>query len=237
RQAKPTIFINLTTGTTASPFWVFYADSIWRSGNDHSFVKGPGSWRQRWITYRDAQTFQNIVERGPLFPLNSLMLHGIIYAREAKHLTDDPGNDFADEVHSYFGTGTQLQELYITPSLLTKDNWDTLATAAKWSRAHASTLVDTHWIGGDPAKGEVYGWAATGAHESILTLRNPTDHAQSYTLNPAKTFDLHAATLTLRSVWQDTRHPAIPSQTTASTKPLTVALAPFQVITFEVKQK
>ncbi|WP_353065581.1 hypothetical protein RBB77_05990 [Tunturibacter psychrotolerans] len=39
-------------------------------------------------------------------PLNSLMLHGIVYAKQAKYLTTDPGNDFADEVHSYFGTGT-----------------------------------------------------------------------------------------------------------------------------------
>ena len=31
----------------------------------------------------------------------------------------DPGNDFPNEVRSYFGTGTQLQEMYITPSLLT----------------------------------------------------------------------------------------------------------------------
>ncbi len=74
---------------------------------------------QRWITYRDAQTYKNIVERGPLFPLNSLMLHGIIYAKQAKDLMNDPKHEFADEVHSYFGSGTQLQEMYITPDLLT----------------------------------------------------------------------------------------------------------------------
>ena len=27
----------------------------------------------------------------------------------------DPGDDFGNEVRSYFGTGTQLQEMYITP--------------------------------------------------------------------------------------------------------------------------
>lgn len=52
------------------------------------------------------------------------MLHGIIYAREADELATDPGHDFADEVHSYFGGGTELQELYITPSLLTSADWD-----------------------------------------------------------------------------------------------------------------
>jgi hypothetical protein len=99
-----------------------------------------------------------VVEEGPLFPLNSLMLHGMIFARDAERLGNDPGHDFPDEVHSYFGTGTELQEMYITPSLLSPQDWDVLAEAAKWSRANAEVLKDTHWIGGDPARLEVYGW-------------------------------------------------------------------------------
>jgi hypothetical protein len=34
RSANPNLFINLTTGTNASPSWLFYADSIWRQGDD-----------------------------------------------------------------------------------------------------------------------------------------------------------------------------------------------------------
>jgi len=34
-------------------------------------------------------------------------------------------------------------------------DWDALAEAAQWSRSNADVLVDTHWIGGDPAKGEI----------------------------------------------------------------------------------
>ncbi|HEX5354047.1 MAG TPA: enterotoxin, partial [Rhodanobacteraceae bacterium] len=73
RADKPDTFINLTTGTWASPFWLRYADSIWRGGYDHNFA-GVGPKREQWITYRDEQTYRNIVEKGPLFPLNSLML-------------------------------------------------------------------------------------------------------------------------------------------------------------------
>ena len=118
RAVKPDIFINLTTGTWPSPFWLIYADSIWRGGEDDDTV-GVGTIRERWITYRDAQTYHGIVQNGPLFPLSSLMLHGMIYAKYRKQLDSDPGNDFRNEVRSYFGTGTQLQEMYITPSLLT----------------------------------------------------------------------------------------------------------------------
>jgi hypothetical protein len=189
RALKPDIFVNLTTGTYPSPFWLRYADSIWRGGEDHSFA-GVGPWREKWITYRDAKTYAGIVRQGPLYPLNSLMLHGIIYARQAEHLGDDPENVFVHEVHDYFGEGTQLQEMYITHSLLTETDWDVLAEAAKWSRQNAATLADTHWIGGDPGKLEIYGWAAWSPEKGILTLRNPSDRPQSISLDVGRAFEL-----------------------------------------------
>jgi hypothetical protein len=245
RQASPSIFINLTTGTRPSPFWLRYADSIWRGGEDHAFIDTPnwqdldnppadaaGSWRQRWITYRDAQTYKNIVLDGALYPLNSLMLHGILYASQAQHLSTDPGNDFAAEVHSYFGSGTQLQEMYITPALLSPHNWDDLAEAALWSRANASILRDTHWIGGDPAQLQPYGWAAWNANHGILTLRNPSRSPQSITLDIASAFELPPSALqsyTAHSPWKaDAAQP--PLQLIAG-HAHTFDLGPFQVLT------
>jgi hypothetical protein len=189
REEKPDLFVNLTTGTSPSPFWLLYADSIWRGGDDHSFA-GVGSWREQWITYRDAQTYRNVVQAGPLFPLNSLMLHGLIYARQAEHLDSDPEDDFKNEVHSYFGSGTQLQELYISHALLSKRIWDTLAEAANWSRRNAEVLRDTHWVGGDPGKLEVYGWGAWSPAKAILTLRNPSDQIQSISIDVGQAFEL-----------------------------------------------
>lgn len=189
RRARPDLFVNLTTGTYPSPFWLRYADSTWRGGYDTSFA-GVGSDRQQWITYRDGATHRNVVERGPLYPLNSLMLHGIVYASHARKLETDPNHDFAAGVRAYFGTGTQLQEMYITHYLLTENNWDVLAEAARWARRRASTLVDTHWVGGDPLHGEAYGHASWSRENAILTLRNPSDKPQSLRLDPAEAFDL-----------------------------------------------
>ena len=93
RAEKPGIFMNLSTGTYPSPFWLFYSDTIWRGGDDHDFA-GVGSQRQRWITYRDEQTYRNVVQTGPLFPLNSLMLHGMIFAQQAEDLGTDPHRRF-----------------------------------------------------------------------------------------------------------------------------------------------
>jgi hypothetical protein len=234
RQIKPDLFINLTTGTWPSPFWLFYADSIWRGGDDTDFA-GVGSDRERWITYRDADTYDRVVKAGRLFPLNSLMLHGIVFAQKAPHLSSDPGGDFRNEVRSYFGSGTQLQELYITPSLLTEADWDALAEAAKWSRNNQSTLVDTHWVGGDPRWLEVYGWAAWSPQKAILTLRNPNSAAQEYTVDIGSAFELPADAVqqySAHSPWQeDASQLAIELE---AGHPHTFHLAPFQVLTLEV---
>jgi len=233
RKLKPDLYINLTTGTYPSPFWLFYADSIWRGGDDTEFA-GVGPSRERWITYRDADTYDEIVKAGRLFPLNSLMLHGIVYAQKAPHLSTDPGGDFRNEVRSYFGSGTQLQELYITPSLLTNANWDDLAEAAKWSRRNAETLKDTHWIGGDPRWLSVYGWAAWSAQKGILTLRNPSDKAQTSSVDIAQAFELPANApqhYSAHSPWSaDTAQPSIDL---VAGQPFTFHLAPFQVLTLE----
>lgn len=237
RRVKPDIYINLTTGTYASPYWLFYADSIWRGGDD-SQLAGVGTKRERWITYRDAATYAHVVAAGPLFPLNSLMLHGIIYARDNEWLNSDPGNDFANEVHSYFGTGTQLQELYLTPSLLTQANWDTLAEAAKWSRQNAAVLEDTHWVGGDPAWLAVYGWASWTPKKAILVLRNPSDRPQAIDIDLAKVFELPPDAphnYSAKSPWR------ADAQTTPlilnADVPHRFELAPFQVLTLDMQPK
>ena len=240
RAKKPDLYVNLTTGTYPSPFWLLYADSIWRGGDDHSFA-GVGSNRQRWITYRDSQTYRWVVEDGPLFPLNSLMLHGLIYARYAERLSSDPQHDFSDEVHSYFGTGTQLQEMYITPSLLSSSDWDVLAEAARWSRANAQTLKDTHWIGGDPSKLEVYGWAAwsgvTKNEKGIITLRNPSDHPQDFTARVADLLELPpgaASSVSASSPWTKTNASGTTPFTISADEMHTFHLQPFEVLTLEL---
>jgi hypothetical protein len=233
RAVKPDLFINLTTGTYPSPFWLMEADSIWRGGEDHGFA-GVGSERERWMTYRDMEVYEGVVQRGSLFPLNSLMLHGIIYGQYAHHLDTDPGGDFRKEVRDYFATGTGLQEMYITPSLLTPQNWDDLAEAAKWSRRNADVLVDTHWIGGNPGWLNVYGWASWTPGKGIVTLRNPSDRAQEFTLDLASAFELPAGAprrYRAHSPWAgDARTPSIEL---VAGRPHTLRLQPFEVLTLE----
>ena len=120
-------------------------------------------------------------------------------------------------------------------SLLSAADWDVLAEAAKWSRDNVQTLKDSHWIGGDPARLEVYGWASWSAEKAIVTLRNPSDQPQDFTASLATILELPAGfarAYAARSPWKNdnTAHILqIPAQQSH-----TFRLRPFQVQTLEL---
>jgi hypothetical protein len=232
RAISPNVFINQSTGTWPSPFWLLKVDSIWRGGEDHDF-SGVGSDRERWMTYRDAEAFKNVVCRSPLFPINSLMVHGVIYAAHAEGLESDPGADFTNEVRSYFGNGAQLQELYLSPELLTAQNWDVLAQAARWSRSNAATLCDTHWIGGDPGKLMVYGWAAWSPQKGIITLRNPSDKPSKFLIEVEKLFELPGNAPRSYAISSPFPGAGVPLGQLRANDPVSIELPPFGVIVLE----
>jgi len=212
RRLRPDVYLSITTGTWPSPFWLFYGDSVWRNGHDAG-VYGAGSERQQWITYRDMIVRRMIVDRAPLYPLNSLMTVTVTFARRGlvERLgidaeTSPDVDDLTDEIRMAFGSGTQLLELYVTPQRMTPRAWDVLAECARWARANADVLVDVHWVGGDPGKGEPYGYAAWSPRKGILTLRNPGAREAALALDVAQAFELPpgaARRYALRSPWRD----------------------------------
>ncbi len=233
RSLKPDLYVNQTTGTWPSPFWLLFADSIWRGGEDHDFVSGTAPARERWISYKDNDVYERVVGGGDLFPLNSLMLHGIIYAKSAHDLNYDTNNIFKSEVRAMFGNGTQLQEMYITAALMTQTNWDDLAEAAKWSRANADTLVDTHWVGGSPAERRVYGWASWSPKKGILTLRNPSARAGQIKIDPAKSFELPAGAATNYKLVSPFPDQQLEFTKLTAGEEATFKLKPFEVLVIE----
>jgi len=233
RAARPGLYVSQTVGTWPSPWWLLHVDNIWRGGEDHGFA-GEGSDRQRWITYRDSQVYSNIVRRAPLFPLSSLMLHGIILARHAERLSTAGDEDFKCEVRSFFGSGVQLQELYLSPELVSQAGWDAIAGSAKWARASADVLQDAHWIGGDPAKLEPYGWAAWRPRAGIVTLRNPSSRPMTLTFDPKAALELPAgvnSAFTVTSAYADSRSPMARLE---ADKPVQILLQPFEVLVLQL---
>lgn len=236
RREHPHIFIDTTCGTWTSPFWLLFSDCVWRQGLDVGF-HGPGDNRERWITYRDMVAYERGLLRGPLFPLNSLMFHGLCIGERA-----EPGEmprdekSVADEIWMMFGCGAGIQELYISPHLLTPKMWDELAAAAKWSRANSDVLVDTHWVGGNPGKGEVYGFGSWSPRKGILILRNPAEKSQVFEFSPRRDWELPpdaANEFPLRIVHGE-NHDEMPKNIAEDGK-IVIELAPFEVLLIEAE--
>lgn len=193
RQKRPDIFLNTTVGTWASPFWFHFTDAVWRQEGDYGEAGDQGTDRERWITYRDRLVYQNFIQRSPVCPINTLMTHGFILSRWGAVSKNMDYEGIVREMRCAFACGSGMVELYNDYKLMDeiKDNqgnagalWKDLAECIKWQQEQADVLPDAHWVGGNPwdgKKANVYGWAAWNGKKSVLTLRNPSASAQSFT--------------------------------------------------------
>lgn len=193
RQKRPDIFLNTTVGTWASPFWFHFTDAVWRQEGDYGEAGDQGTDRERWITYRDRLVYQNFIQRSPVCPINTLMTHGFILSRWGAVSKNMDYDGIVREMRCAFACGSGMVELYNDYKLMDeiKDNqgnagalWKDLVECIKWQQEQADVLPDAHWVGGNPwdgKKANVYGWAAWNGKKSVLTLRNPSASAQSFT--------------------------------------------------------
>jgi len=131
-------------------------------------------------------------------------------------------------------SGTQIQEFFVTPDLLTPPVWDAMAETIDWTRRHTDVLVDTHAIGGDPEKGEVYGYASWSPRKGIVVLRNPAGEPAQFRLDVGDAFELPTGAprrYVLASPWdQPAGQRTLPVE---AGRPCEIDLVPFEVIVFE----
>jgi hypothetical protein len=83
---------------------------------------------------------------------------------------------------------------------------------------------------------QVYGWASWSKEKSILVLRNPSDQAQSITLDVGKVLELPvgaARRFSAKSPWNDDAGKAAVSVAAETLHKF--ELKPFEVITLELK--
>ena len=204
RQKRPDIFLNTTVGTWASPFWFHFTDAVWRQEGDYGEAGDQGTDRERWITYRDRLVYQNFIQRSPVCPINTLMTHGFILSRWGAVSKNMDYDGIVREMRCAFACGSGMVELYNDYKLMDeiKDNqgnagalWKDLAECIKWQQEQADVLPDAHWVGGNPwdgKKANVYGWAAWNSKKSVLTLRNPSTSAQTFTTTLREALDIPA---------------------------------------------
>ncbi len=265
RKINDKVFINTTVGTWPSPFWLNHVDCIWRTGTSDVNWIGKGSNREQYINYRDAVALSHIVKKAPLFPLNSLMHHGIVLGTQFQGLrtsdkreyaagkaqepeagsgdrltdtTKNPvnfpvDNNLKKDIRMLMGAGANLQELYLTPGMMNDKAWDDVAEAVRWSNKYEDVTADTHWVGGDPAKGEVYGYCAwRGDRGATLALRNPDDQAKSIEISVDIFEPTREGGISMPSAYKDQRLKGIKIPATGT---VTIELEPFEVLVFSTR--
>lgn len=157
KQLSPELYLNVTSSMWLSPWWLWYAESIWRGYSDYGYVDFPSPRPRDWdMNYVDVALYRNFHEDNVQFYISALMTCGIIKGQ--LNMPDgfkEPIDHWSDYVAHRFGTGEMLQELYLSPDLMTKDEWRVMAKGIRWYRANWETLVQSELIGGNPQNGEV----------------------------------------------------------------------------------
>jgi len=206
RAIDPDMFLNITSGTWLSPWWLGIADQIWMGGEDYGAADVPSiSTRDSSITYRDLVLHEDFRHNDFWFPLANLMTHGVL-----KGTIDigeigrgEPLTKFADEVVFYLARGVTMHELYISPDALSEGEWRVLADALRWARDRFPLLTRTEMVGGDPNRRETYGYVHFRGRSGIVAVRNPEVNpaALAVTLDPAHGLDADATGLVLERVY------------------------------------
>ena len=190
RELNPQVIINYTNGTFFSPFWLLFVEYLWMNSGDHGVNTGVPqiSRLEDTTSYRDHHFHEsfNRPERTvrPILPIANLMTHGILHASHKKYYAPetDPIHEWLNYVVMYYGRGTLIKELYLSPDEMTEEMWKALGTASGWAQKNEATLRNTVLIGGDAGRGEVYGYISWQGDEAILTIRNPMRKSQTLTV-------------------------------------------------------
>ncbi len=205
REINPQTFLNITSGTWLSPWWVKYANQIWMQGGDYGYSDIPSiSRRDAAMTYRDINLYQDFNVHNFWFPIANLMTHGIIKGQLQKLGGEqEPLDKFTNNALLYFARGVSMWELYISPDILSDAEWNAIARSLKWAKQNFDILKHTSLLGGNPAKGEAYAYVHFNANQGIVAARNPFVLPQSVSIPLSDTLglDKKARNLVLEQIY------------------------------------
>ncbi|NIM57491.1 MAG: hypothetical protein GTO16_00910 [Candidatus Aminicenantes bacterium] len=209
RAENPNIFLNVTSGTWLSPWWVKYANTIWMQGSDYGYANVPSiSRRDGAITYRDYVLFEDYGKNDFWFPIANLMTHGIIKGNLQKLGGEaEPLDKFTDNALLYFARGVSMWELYVSPDLLTDGEWNALAKSIRWAKDRFEVLRSTEMVGGDPGESQAYGYVHFAGKRGIIAARNPSIEPRTLkvSLSPSMGLDPKALSLVVERVYPTRR--------------------------------
>ncbi|NOY78458.1 MAG: hypothetical protein GXO76_11380 [Calditrichaeota bacterium] len=207
RAHHPDVYLNITSGTWLSPWWLRWANQIWMQSSDYGYSDVPSiSRRDAAMTYRDLSLYKDFTKEDLWFPISNMMTHGIIKGNLQKlGGQEEPLDKFTNNALLYFARGVSMWELYISPDLLTDGEWQALAQSIRWAKDRFFILKHTEMVGGDPGKKEPYAYVHFSGYWGIVAARNPGIEPKKLVLRLAPEMGLNpeAASLVVERVYPD----------------------------------
>lgn len=188
------LWINFTCYVNPSPWFLQWVNSIWmQNSGDHSFqIPSKGGSKQdsdvdRMMTYRDDRYFDFVAVRELQFPLAHLYNHDPIYGNtvkspRTKKTIQATTEEFRKYLYQLAMRGTSFWELYFSFNLFDEEKWQVCAEVLQWAEQNFHILRHAKLLGKTPAGGDVYGYSAWDGAEGLVSLRNPANVTQEYTL-------------------------------------------------------
>jgi len=188
RRAAPDVWLEATCfGWNASPWWLFYVNSlIGVYGDDAPYGRVPAPvYREAYTTARD---FFNLQGANWLpTPITAQEVLGIV------HQAQEP---FLNDAVMTVMRGHGFLPVYLNPEFMNDSRWRALAGVLKWARANAPLLQQTEpllpesWRGGRCPRftgeaampREPYGYAHWNGRRALVALRNPWIVPQTFPL-------------------------------------------------------
>ncbi len=235
RAADPGVAVAFTSGSNPSPWWLRHVDFLWRGGVDDTAADLPGPRPERFATYIDACLDEY---RDAALPVSALVTFSLIENQVVGYR--DPGQTARDwERHCWWmvGRGSLHHDLYVGPGSLNSTEWDAVARALRWARAHQRVLARSAMFGGHPMGGKVYGFVARKGTDAVVALRNPAPRPQNHALDLGEVTGLDGSrgAVTTTTVWNDAEGQAIPA-TLDPDRPLKLRLPPYGVVLLTAHQ-
>lgn len=182
------LWLNQTSYCNASPWYLAYSESLWmQNSGDVDYIDKTRSGEKlcgkdfdKMLTYRDSRYFDFHKTREYQFPLSNMYNHEPIYGNTAKiKMTDD---EFRKYMFMISTRGTAFWELYYSFNLFTDDMWRINMDVLRFIRENFEILRNAKLIGDSPDTGAVYGYSAWNGKEGIVSLRNPANREQKFSI-------------------------------------------------------
>ena len=191
RKNRPDLWINMTSYANPSPWHVKWVNSVWmqNTGDTGYSNKFNSSHEEQMLTFRDGDYYEFFTNNQWQLPNKYFYNHDPVYAKTAHNVPGGPGRQIeytTDELRNHLymlGTrGTAFWEYYYSPSMFDDEKWQVNAEAANWIEDNFDILQKSKMFGGDPENGDVYGYSCWNGNQGIVSIRNPKNVEQTYTL-------------------------------------------------------